>query len=985
MTEHPRLPTFPQLELHRHGAALVPPPEEEPPSAAILFTHSCGRRPLRSCTCKASRGKTCGHLLALSQAYGELERALGRRSWPALFEASLWHRLGRSLFEGDGRSWQEVRVSGAGRDGAGTVLVTAPDGGILVRYLDDSPARVRFVERLGRAPAGFVDRGRLLARLALFQATPEERHLADLGMKSKRQTWEESFWYRLAYHCLREHGAGGTFHPAIDRRSGDFTLTFRARPPGAAGDGERPILQLTLPRPRVKAVLRLLARAFPEQDDLAIHPLPLKSIFRISASTELDRIEVRPVIRALQASGEERFFAREDLERFRYGELVYVPELELLAELERPGKERKFRAPRRMRLAKSQVPSFLVEHAAELADGTLVLDETLRGLEIFRSVDRLQIVPEMLDRSWYYLSVRYGVGERTISLASVLQALADGLPYLETEAGWIDLKAPVFAGLAELTGGGRGEAPAIDGERVRLSPRQLLALQTSAGAPVEIGGEAAQKALLERLLALQPASPYEAPAGLVSSLRPYQVLGVDWLRFLWQNRLGGLLCDDMGLGKTHQAMALMLCLREQEGIDAPFLVICPTSVLAHWHKKLREHAPGLRPAIHHGPQRDLEASLDGAGVVITSYGVLRRDVETLAAVPFALVVYDEIQHLKNPGTQAYRAAQRLRAEVKLGLTGTPIENRVEDVKSLFDLVLPGYLGPDERFADRFAGAEGEGAEADERRAELRRRLAPFVLRRLKTAVLDELPEKIEDLYTCTLSDEQVKLYREAIATRGAELRARLETDDGRPLPYIHVFALLNLLKQICDHPALALRDLDRAERYASGKWELYQELLGEALGSGQKVVVFSQYLGMITLMQRHLEALGVGYAVLTGASTGRGAIVERFNHDPRCRVFLGSLKAGGTGIDLIGGSVVIHYDRWWNAAREDQATDRVYRIGQKRAVQVMKLVTEGTLEEKIAAIIERKRRLMDGVVEADDPRLAKVFSRDQLLDLLAPL
>jgi SNF2 family DNA or RNA helicase len=347
-----------------------------------------------------------------------------------------------------------------------------------------------------------------------------------------------------------------------------------------------------------------------------------------------------------------------------------------------------------------------------------------------------------------------------------------------------------------------------------------------------------------------------------------------------------------------------------------------------------------------------------------------------------LAVFDEIQYLKNRGTLSHQAARELPSEVKLGLTGTPIENSLVELKALFDLVLPGYFGSDEAFAKRYAGAADE-VEESRRVGELRRLVSPFVLRRLKSAVLDELPEKIEDTRTCTLSEDQVKLYRDALATRGKKLVREIEAAGEKPLPYIHVFALLNLLKQICDHPALATKELDRAGELESGKWDLFREILRECLDSGQKVVVFTQYLGMIELMQRHLDELGVEHAVLTGASVKRGEIVGRFNEDPACRVFLGSLKAGGTGIDLVGGSVVIHYDRWWNAAREDQATDRVHRIGQKRAVQVFKLVTEGTLEEKIAAIIERKRDLMASVLEEDDPRLAKIFTREELLELLA--
>ncbi len=205
------------------------------------------------------------------------------------------------------------------------------------------------------------------------------------------------------------------------------------------------------------------------------------------------------------------------------------------------------------------------------------------------------------------------------------------------------------------------------------------------------------------------------------------------------------------------------------------------------------------------------------------------------------------------------------------------------------------------------------------------------------------------------------------------------------LPYIHIFALLNLLKRICDYPALALNTNGEYEKHKSGKWELFLELLFESLDNGQKVVVFSQYLGMIAMMERLLTNLGIEYATLTGASVDRGEIVRRFNDESGCRVFLGSLKAGGAGIDLVAGSVVIHYDRWWNAAREDQATDRIHRIGQKRAVQVFKLVTAGTLEEKISAIIDRKRRLMNSVVQVDDPHLDKIFTRAELLDLLRPV
>ena len=360
--------------------------------------------------------------------------------------------------------------------------------------------------------------------------------------------------------------------------------------------------------------------------------------------------------------------------------------------------------------------------------------------------------------------------------------------------------------------------------------------------------------------------------------------------------------------------------------------------------------------------------------------MLRNDAKKLRRVPWGLAVFDEVQWIKNRETQAHQAAIALGADMKIGLTGTPIENSLHELKNLFDLILPGYLGDDEDYFDRFGAGTGESMGEEELRS-LRRLVAPFVLRRLKETVLDELPEKIEDTRTCTLSDEQRDLYRETISTRGLALADRIRTQN-EPLPYIHIFAVLNLLKQICDHPALALGKLGSWEEHESRKWDLFKELLDESLGSGQKVVVFTQYLGMIHIMQQYLKSLGVEYATLTGSTRKRGEVVDRFNEDPDCRVFLGSLRAGGTGIDLVAGSVVIHYDRWWNAAKEDQATDRVYRIGQKRAVQVFKLVTENTLEERIAAMIDRKRQLLGDVVQADHPRLGKIFSPEELLELL---
>jgi SNF2 family DNA or RNA helicase len=438
----------------------------------------------------------------------------------------------------------------------------------------------------------------------------------------------------------------------------------------------------------------------------------------------------------------------------------------------------------------------------------------------------------------------------------------------------------------------------------------------------------------------------------------------------------------MGMGKTHEVMAFMLALCEQGEVKGPFLVICPTTVMSHWSHKILVHAPGLKASVFHGGERNIEEALKDNNVLLTSYGILRNDIEKLKQIPFSLVVFDEIQNIKNPQTLGYEAARNLRAEMKLGLTGTPIENSLSELKALFDLTVPGYLGTDEDFNSRYVKPI-EMDLASEKRQALSRLISPFALRRLKKTVLDELPEKIEDIRMCSLTDDQLKLYRDALSSRGEGLVDVLKKG-AEPIPYIHIFALLNLLKQICDHPALVERRVEDFERYQSGKWELFKELVSESLDSGQKVVIYSQFLGMIRMMEHFLQGMGAGFVTLTGSSRKRGEIVTRFNEDPDCRVYVGSLKAGGTGIDLVAASVVIHYDRWWNAAKEDQATDRVHRIGQRRGVQVFKLVTEGTLEEKIAAIIEKKRNLMDSIVTENDPALLKTFSREELIEMLSP-
>ena len=961
---------FSNLEFHRSGIALLQELRDPDPGSAMYLENAVGStRPLRFCGCSVGRRKTCRHLEELGLQIAEFRKRYHNRAWGELFAATRWHRLAQILHDGDPQPFSETRIAQLRRGGRLVVRLTSPDGRLLLELLEHTPSALRLLERIGKLPPanGFQDRCGLIEKLAMFLRTAEEQHLNRAGLRTNRQSFEESLWYRLAYHCCREYEDQGHFEPAVDLDNGDFTLTF-VRP------AEQPVARIAVPRARVRSVLNFLREETAEGGGPSPEPLPLLPLLRLLATDRSQR-DLVAKLSTLVDPDEAARAAEPDLAKFRYGALLYVPEIQVLAEIEGSQHQEEAGAIGKRQLKANRVAGYSERFDGPPPKPKLVLEDPMRELRIFREFDFLEISAGESDA----VAVRYGFGDETIPLERLLEAKGQGLPYLESERGWIDLTAPDLAGLAPLAGAGRGKPKRVRG-KVQLSSAQILRLKSSTSKPVRISGTGTRAAIVERLLELRPSQPLPALQGLESELRPYQRIGVEWLHFLWENQLAGLLCDDMGLGKTHQAMALMLLLRERYGVTRPFLVICPRTVISHWRNKLRDHAPSLRAVIYHGVQRDLDAALAEGGLLIASYGVLRNDARKLRKVPWELVVFDEVQWIKNRETQAHQAAIALPAKMKIGLTGTPIENSLQELKNLFDLILPGYLGEDDAYFDRF-GSGIRDAVDDEALRSLRRLVAPFVLRRLKETVLDELPEKIEDTRTCTLSDEQRELYRQTIATRGAALADRIRAK-VEPLPYIHIFAVLNLLKQICDHPALALGTLGNWQQHESRKWDLFKELLDESLGSGQKVVVFTQYLGMIRIMQEYLKSLGVEYATLTGSTRKRGDVVDRFNEEPACRVFLGSLRAGGTGIDLVGGSVVIHYDRWWNAAKEDQATDRVYRIGQRRAVQVFKLLAENTLEERIAAMIDRKRQLLGDVVQADHPRLGKIFSPEELLELL---
>jgi hypothetical protein len=489
------------------------------------------------------------------------------------------------------------------------------------------------------------------------------------------------------------------------------------------------------------------------------------------------------------------------------------------------------------------------------------------------------------------------------------------------------------------------------------------------------GAVASVAAWTDELLAGLPDERLEEvhePPAFVGELRPYQRRGLAWLRFLERLGLGGCLADDMGLGKTATTLAHLL---DRPG---PHLVVCPLSVVHNWQAEAARFAPVLRVVVHHGAER-AEQELAGADLVITTYGLLPRDVEHLGAVAWSTVVADEAQVIKNPATHAAKAMRTLRAGQKLALTGTPVENRLADLWAILDVVNPGMLGSRERFRHRFAKPierDGDGEAA----ARLRRITQPFVLRRTKAdrSLVPDLPDKIEQIAWAGLTREQAVLYQhvvdqllaDAAATTGMKRRGL-------------VLAALTRLKQICNHPVHVLGDGSRLAG-RSGKLARFDELVDELLDVGERALVFTQFREMGELLVRHVaERLELGAPFLHGgvSRARRDAMVADFQAGLGPPLLLVSLKAGGTGLNLTAASQVIHYDRWWNPAVEDQATDRAWRIGQGRTVNVHKLVCEGTVEERIAELIDKKRALADAVVGSGESWLSEL-STAELRDLV---
>ena len=583
----------------------------------------------------------------------------------------------------------------------------------------------------------------------------------------------------------------------------------------------------------------------------------------------------------------------------------------------------------------------------------------------------------LVDYQW-----QVALGDQLLSDSELRELASQKVPLVQVRGRWVELRPEeLSAALALLDSGDRSE-PMTAADLLRT----MVGLDAAEAGPPVLGvdaegwvGDLLAEAADRRL------APASTPTGFQGALRPYQERGLAWLDFLGGLGLGACLADDMGLGKTIQVLALLQQERGNGHTPGPTLLVCPMSVVGNWQREAARFAPELRVHVHHGSERltgeALAEAVTGSDVVVTTYGLVVRDQDALANARWARIVLDEAQNIKNGAARQTQAVRALPAPQRVALTGTPVENRLAELWSIMEFLNRGLLGSASDFRRRFA-VPIERYRDESTAALLKRITGPFILRRLKTdsSIIADLPEKVEMKVFCNITREQATLYQAVIDDMLARIDAAGEGIERRGL----VLATMMKLKQVLNHPAQMLRDGSHLEG-RSGKLSRLEELLEEVVAEGDRALVFTQFAEMGELLRSHLaERLGREVLYLHGGTpkTARDEMVARFQSGGESPIFVLSLKAGGTGLNLTAANHVIHFDRWWNPAVEDQATDRAFRIGQRKDVQVRKLVCVGTLEEKIDQMIEQKRELAERIVGSGESWLTEL-STEELRDLVA--
>lgn len=608
------------------------------------------------------------------------------------------------------------------------------------------------------------------------------------------------------------------------------------------------------------------------------------------------------------------------------------------------------------------------------------------GVEIAGETwDLVPLLADLLKRDGRWLDARQIAA---IDDQALIRLRAPGGRRIDAPAA--PLKAIVGAMVDLLTDPRRSVGPiplsSWEAQRLDLLRLGLMDTQAQRAGPHgawQLQGEAGLRLLAQRLQGVGEPQPVAAPVGLGVQLRPYQLQGVAWLQYLREQRLAGILADDMGLGKTAQALAHLLIEQQSGRLDVPALVVLPTSLLFNWQAEARRMAPSLRLLTLQGPERAKDfARMAAHDVVLTTYPLLWRDIDALAAQPFHLLILDEAQTVKNAAGRSANAVRRLNARHRLCLTGTPLENHLGELWAQFDFLMPGFLGDARSFTRLWRKPIEDNGET--LRAQLlAQRVRPFILRRRKQDVATELPPRTEVIKRVTLQGRQRDLY-ESVRVASDEIVRRVLQRKGFAGAQISILDALLKLRQVCCDPHL-LKGAKTPKTMERAKLELLRDMLPALVDEGRHVLVFSQFTEMLGLIEIELDALQLPWLALTGRTpvAQRGAVVKRFQAQ-EVPILLVSLKAGGLGLNLTAADTVIHMDPWWNPAVEEQATARAHRIGQDQPVFVYKLVVEGSIEERMLALQARKQALAEGVLGHDDDAVRK-FSAEDLQALLAPL
>jgi len=804
-----------------------------------------------------------------------------------------------------------------------------------------------------------------LTRLA---ATPNEQLLNEHGSLSKQQHLDTSLWMHLA-RLLYLHLPDREIKLKQDGQG-----IYQLQLPSSPTDD---LFRLTLPRLHTWELLDKLSLSGNRIRKNSVEQAEQFSL--VSFSPKGDAILVEHCCRLCDGTE----YRLKELTGYRYGtryqrdnhlfSLKAIPEKERLSNQEKgqlslfslcdtadTDNKYGFTVPG------PAIEQFLVDNHYQLHCNRHRVAPDILDLKIVTLPSELVIDRYTEDRDWCYLAGWYDLGNHTIRLSDLLAAAAEGKSLLSGPTT-LQLDASLLSWFHQL-----GRERIIEdnlGTRIKLRRSELLTLTAQIGT-ISSTAPAVSGTLPAFLLDSKPLENAVSPDRIAGHLRPYQRHGTTWLYQLQQYRLGGILADDMGLGKTHQALALVDLLADD---CARFLLVCPAAVLYHWPEKQKKFFPNLKMTVFHGQGRSLEEA-GNAQILVTTYGTLRRDINLFADTTFRLIIFDEMHYLKNRKTATYTAASRLQADSVIGLTGTPVENRIGELATLLSVCLP------ELFRFQQVRQQFRQGDSPEQRRILQRFVAPFILRRTRKQVLGDLPECSEDIRLCRLSPEQVSAYRQTVEQVEGKLDDLEQSKASADFPQI--LTTIIRLKQICNHLSLLKKCTDWS-LYPSGKWDEFTRLLLQSLDAGLKIVVFSQFTTMLDIIEAWLNREKIEYIGLRGsvAAKERARRITRFNTIKKCRVCCASLLAGGTGIDLTGAQVVIHYDRWWNSAREEQATARVHRLGQHQPVQVYKLITTGTLEEKIHALIDKKQRLAADLVVEDDGSVLKTLNRSELVNL----